>query len=560
MLTNAYYLRFLEPRVSRGWLAVVVVVAALAALALAEWGAPRGRPAWRSLARASALPLLLALVLVVAFGLRAWGARAGLPQSYVADEYDYVHDVLRMMKGGDLSPHTWYHPTLQRYVALATYTVVFLLDVRQGRWVEVKQINEEDMLYWGRFVGVLSGTLTVLATFLLGRRLFGPRVGLLAAALLAVFPAAVEHSQYNKPDPLLGLMTAVSVLVTLAYLEGGGRARALAAGLVIGLTLATKYNGIVVVVPFLLAVAFRQGWRLLARPDLYLGGLGIVAGFFLGCPLFLPNFPLFLDHVADDIHAYATGRPGSEGVDNWANHAEYIARDGAGYLPALAGVAGLGLALWRMNARLAVFLSFPVLYYGYYSAQRMNFRANLLPVFPFLAVLAAYAVQELVSWLQARWRRPSLVAPMATAALLAALLGPPLLAAVRYDVESTRRDTGSFAREWIERTVPAGTHIALERFTPVLDRSRYPVTQETRLITRSVRSYRDEGVQYLVVSSLAYDRYAPEHNQSRSYQKLFAICPLAAEFAPIPGQRPGPTIRILRVPDAPPDEGPAAPE
>jgi 4-amino-4-deoxy-L-arabinose transferase-like glycosyltransferase len=556
VLTNAYYLRFLEPQVSRRWVAAIVVVAAAAALALAEWGAPRGRAAWRSLAGVTAQPALLAVVLAVAFGLRAWGARAGLPQSYVSDEYEFVHDALRMMKGGDLNPHAWYHPSLQPYLALATYTVVFLLEVPQGRWVQVKQVAEEDMLYWGRFVGVLSGTVTVFVTFLLGRRLFGPRVGLLAAALLAVFPAAVEHSQYNKPDPVLALMTTLSVLVSLVYLEGGGRARALAAGLVIGLTLSAKYNGIVVVVPFLLAVAFRLGSQLLTRPDLYLGGLGVVAGFFLGCPLFLANFQLFLDHVADDIHAYAAGRPGSEGVDNWANHAAYIARDGTGFLPAVAGVAGLGLVLSRMNARLAVFLSFPVLYYGYYSAQRINFRPNLLPLYPFLAVLGAYAVQELVGWLRPRWRRSPMVAPLATAALLTALLGPPLLAAVRYDIESTRRDTGSFAREWIERTVPPGTRFALERFTPVLDRSRYPVTQEARLITRSVRSYRDEGVEYLVVSSLAYDRFGPEHNQSRSYQKLFAICPLVAEFAPIPGQRPGPTIRILRVPSEEPAAAP----
>src|SRR4029079_12602913 len=151
----------------------------------------------------------------------------------------------------------------------------------------------------------------------------------------------------------------------------------------------------------------------------------------LACRLCLPNRPRSLDPVADDIHAYATGRPGTEGDDNWANHARYIARDGAGYLPALAGVAGLGLALWRMNARLAVFLSFPLLYYGYYSAQRINFRANLLPVFPFLAVLAAYAVEELTGGLQARWQRPRPAAPLPTAALLAILLGPPLLAAVR---------------------------------------------------------------------------------------------------------------------------------
>ena len=137
---------------------------------------------------------------------------------------------------------------------------------------------------------------------------------------------------------------------------------------------------------------------------------------------------------------------------------------------------------------------------------------------------------------------------VAAAGLLVALLAPPLRTAVRYNVEATRPDTGNEAREWIERTFPPGTHFALERHTPVLDRARYKVTQEARLITRSVKSYRDEGVQYLVVSSMTFDRFDPEHNQTRSYQKLFALCPVVQEFAPIPGQRHGPTIRVLRVP------------
>jgi len=550
ILTNAYYLRLLEPRVSRARVAALVLIACAIVLAVTEWGLPRGRAAWRAAARRSAAPLLLAAILAVAFGLRVWGISSGLPQSYVADEYDFVHAVLRMMKGGDLNPHSWYHPSLQPYLALATYTAVFLLEVPRGRWSHVHQIAEEDMLYWGRFVGVMAGTATVLMTFLLGRRLFGTRVGLLAAALMAVFPAAVQHSQYNKPDPVLALMTTISVLVILAYLERGGKPHALAAGVVIGLSLSAKYNGIVVIVPFVLAVAFRHGRRLLTRSDLYLGAAGIVAGFLIGCPFFLSEFHLFLDHVADDIYTYAyAGRAGAEGVDNWAGHAVYTYRYGAGLWATLAGLAGLGLVLYRMNAALAVFVSFPILYYGYYSTQRINYRPNLLPVYPFLAVLAAYAVFELLRWARAgALGQRTLLVRLAAGGLLVALLAPPLRTAVRYNVEATRRDTGNEAREWIERAFPPGTHFALERHTPVLDRSRYKITQEARLITRSVRSYRDEGVQYLVVSSMTFDRFDPEHNQTRSYQKLFALCPVVQEFAPIPGRRPGPTIRILRVP------------
>jgi 4-amino-4-deoxy-L-arabinose transferase-like glycosyltransferase len=552
VLTNAYYLRFLEPRVPRRWMAAALLAAAAVAVAVTEWGVPRGRAQWRALARRGAEPLLLVAILALAFGLRVWGISGGLPQSYVADEYDFVHAGLRMMKGGDLNPHWWFHPSLQRYLALATYTAVFLAGVPQGRWSRVAQVTEEDMLYWGRFVGVMAGTATVLVAYLLGRRLFGARAGLLAAALLAVFPAAVQHSQYNKPDPVVALLTAVSVLVTLVYLQRGGGARALAGGVTIGLAASAKYNGILVVVPFLLAVAFRLGRRMLTRADLYLGAAGTLLGFLMGCPFFLTEIHLFLDQVAYDISTYAhEGREGAEGVDNWASHGVWTSRYGAGYWASRAGLAGLALALYRIDAARAVFLSFPVLYFGYYGAQRINFRGNLLPVYPFLAVLAAYATVELLGWLQrTRLGRRRVVVAVAGAVLLGLLIAPPLWTSVRFDVESTRPDTGNAAREWIDRTFPPGTHFAVERFTPVLDTTRYSVVQEPRLVNRSLRSYRDDGVQYLIVSSMAYDRYGPEHNQTRSYQKLFALCPLVAEFPPIPGQRIGPTIRILKVPPA----------
>jgi 4-amino-4-deoxy-L-arabinose transferase-like glycosyltransferase len=550
LLTNAYYLRGLEPRIPRTWAAAVLLAACSAALAWSEGPWTRARTDWRSAARAGAVPLLLGAILSVAFALRVWGITAGLPQSYIADEYDFVNAQLRMMKTGDLNPHAWYHPSLQPYLAMATYTVVFLLEAPSGRWSHVAQITEEDMLYWGRFVGVLAGTATVFVAFLIGRRVFGTRVALLAAALLAVFPGAVEHSQYNKPDPLLALMSAVSVLVTLVYLERGGRGIALASGIAIGLTASAKYNGILVVLPFLLAAAFRHGRRTLFAPDVYLGALGSVIGFALGCPFFLTQLNLFLDHLADGLYTYGfEGLPGAEGVDNWAGHAAYTSRFGAGYWATRAALAGLGLALYRIDTRLAVFLSFPVLYYAYYGSQRIAFRGNLIPVYTFLAILAAYAAVELLAWIaRTAGARRRLVVPLAAVLLLALLLVPPLRTAIAFDRAVTRRDTGTIAHEWIDAHFPPGTHLALERFTPVLDGARYKITSDPKLINRSVQSYRDDGVQYLVVSSLAYDRFPAEHNQTRSYQKLFALCPLVAEFPGLPGQRPGPTIRILQVP------------
>jgi len=561
VLTNAYYLRFLEPGISRGILGAALFGLGAMVAALASWDRPRTADDWRALARRGAEPALLVVILGLAFGLRLWGITASLPQSYVADEYDFVHAGLRMIKGGDLNPHWWFHPSLQRYMAVATYAVVFILGVPRGRWVHVSDITVEDMLYWGRFVGVMSGTLTVLVAYLLGRKVFGSRVGLLSAALLAVFPATVQHSQYNKPDPVIALMTAASVYVTLVYLERGGHGYALASGMAVGLAASAKYNGILVVVPFVLAVLFRHGAQALARPDLYVGGVGTFLGFLMGCPFFLTEIHLFLDQIAYDISTYAyEGREGAEGVDNWWGHATYTYRYGAGFAASWAALGGLALTLWRINPARAVFLTFPVMYYGYYGAQRINFRGNLIPVYPFLAVVAAYAVVELIEWLgRSPLARKRFVVPALAALVLSLVIVPPLRTAIRFDIEATRPDTGTFAREWIDRTFPPGTKFAVERFTPVLDPKRYQVVQESRLVNRSVRSYRDEGVQYLIISSMAYTRYAAEHNQTKSYVKLFALCPVVATFDPIPNQLVGPTIKILRVPPASSGDESAAP-
>jgi 4-amino-4-deoxy-L-arabinose transferase-like glycosyltransferase len=556
LLTNGYYLKFAEPTVSRRTLSLVVILLTALWIVTRRYGIPRTYAEIVAITRRHAALLLLGIILLVAFGLRLSGIAHGLPQSYVPDEYDYVHSYLVMIKRGDLNPHWWYHPSLQPYLNVATFLVVFFLQVPTGRWSSVHQLSVEDMLYWGRFgVGVVSGTATVLVTYLLGRKLFGTRIALMSAALLAVFPGAVEVSQYNKPDPLLTLMTALSVLVTLSYLAKGERKLAFAAGIVFGLTVATKYNGALVLLPFLLAVILRHGRRALFEADLYLGAAGSVIGFFVGCPYVIAELPKFFDHVADGLYTYGfTGREGAEGINNWFTHARYTINYGAGWWPFVAGLAGIALMLYRLDAKLAVFLTFPVIYYSYYSSQNINFPGNLIPVYPFLAILAAYGGYESAVWLsrllKARVKFMSSFAlePYFVMVILILLLWFPVNMSLAYNRLVNLPDTGNIAREWIKGHFPPGTHFGVERHTPVLDPKRYRITQESRVINRGVANYRDEGVEYLITTEIAYKRFGPEHRQTRNYQKLFRICPLVKEFQPAEGRVGGPRIRILRVP------------
>lgn len=67
-----------------------------------------------------------------------------------------------------------------------------------------------------RLLSALLSTLTIPATFCLGRRLFGPTVGLLAALILALSPFHVRFAQETRMYALLAL-NATLALLALTY-------------------------------------------------------------------------------------------------------------------------------------------------------------------------------------------------------------------------------------------------------------------------------------------------------------------------------------------------------
>jgi len=93
--------------------------------------------------------------------------------------------------GGDLRLQK---PPLAYWLALAGYGLT-------GRADELS----------GRLYAVFTGVLTVLATFALGRRLGGPRLGLLAGLILAASPLFHRFSRLAETDGLLTLGTTLAL-------------------------------------------------------------------------------------------------------------------------------------------------------------------------------------------------------------------------------------------------------------------------------------------------------------------------------------------------------------
>jgi 4-amino-4-deoxy-L-arabinose transferase-like glycosyltransferase len=119
----------------------------------------------------------------------------------------------------------------------------------------------------GRLLGVVLGTLTVLLIYLIAKRLWGRRVGLLAAGMAAVFPPFVLLSRELHSEVLFIPLELGAVLCALNFRRSGGELGwAAAAGVLCGLAVLTRNTALVLLLCIPLGV-------LVGRPKLRLASL-----------------------------------------------------------------------------------------------------------------------------------------------------------------------------------------------------------------------------------------------------------------------------------------------
>lgn len=106
-----------------------------------------------------------------------------------------------------------------------------------------------------RIIQTLLGTASLFVVFLIGRRLFGPWVGLGATFLLAVAPWHMRQSGVFKPDIMLVLTAVLTLYAILAARRSESLRGYAVAGAMVGATAAAKWNGAALALPLLVAIA-----------------------------------------------------------------------------------------------------------------------------------------------------------------------------------------------------------------------------------------------------------------------------------------------------------------
>ncbi len=491
----------------------------------------------------------LALVLLVAAGLRFAALGHGIPFAIGVDEPDIVERAVNAMRSGDFNPRFHDYPGLYIHTQTAVAVARFMTGAMAGKWTSLDQANPAEFYLWGRAVTAILGIATVFVVFELGKR-WSAQHALLAAGLMAVLPTHVRESHYVLTDVPVTFAVSLVMLFSIRAYERATLAAFALAGAAAGLAIATKYNGAVALVIPLVACWMRRE----AKPSRLACALTIVAAAAVACVLGSPylvlDFPGFLNGIARLAGEYRDRPMNPEA--SWSLYLKHL-RLTLGWPGLLLAGGGLVLAVVRLikgpaRARWALIAVFPVLYFWFISRQTIVFARYLLPILPAICLLISAAVISGVSVLR-RYEVPKTVRNALIVALTAAAILPPAIKAVDFDRTIARTSTAALAYEWITKNLPPTSNIVIESRVLLLP-PPFASRNVAQLRRKTYEQYRNDRVDYLIASSQAHGAYlaAPDQykQEYEEYAAIFSRTREVIRFAPSDAH-PGPELRVLKV-------------
>jgi YYY domain-containing protein len=313
-----------------------------------------------------------------------------------------------------LSPYSLPNMGLYVYGTLPVYIVKWMA-------ITLDSNNYDEITLVGRAMSVLFDLAAIYMLFVVGRKLYGRKIALLAVVLISLCVLSIQLSHFYTVDTFANLFILAAFYFVLQYSARGRWSDYALAGLMFGLGLASKLSVVTLTVPVLLGawLDFRRRMRegelgLAVEQSL----VRVVTLFFVAALTFRviqpiafsgPGFlnmsfnPQWLDDIREQSKIL-NGGSDLPWVEQWTGRSVSfplynIVFWGMGIPLGLASLAGFGLAFYELVRWRKMEHLLPVVYVGvtfvYHAITFVKFMRYFLPIYPFLILFAAYLINRL---------------------------------------------------------------------------------------------------------------------------------------------------------------------
>jgi hypothetical protein len=426
--------------------------------------------------------LALAAIIVFALVLRLVGIRHLLPHQADPDGNVFVTQLELLQEGVSSREREFlsgFYPTLiARLASAAPHAGPEVLAQSAPRTLEGQLAAASTEYLRLRYVVAILSVLLVPGTWLLARRFAGPGAALCAAALAATSLLDLWFAQQARPHAASAAFALLAVLAATSLRRNGRPIDYVATGLALGLAVGSLQSGIAVMLPIAAAVVLRSENAKRTSSAWIVALLACAAVFVL---LFYPSL-------------FAPTRSTSGGVRfdaddqkwNVGGHFIYwrsfkgegvprVWRALTGYetwIFALAIVGGvMALLRWpriandKERARdLMVVFAYAIPYLVAISLYARTYQRFVIPLIPYLACLAGYAIAR-IAVLASALRAPRDEPRASLGAIVAlVLLAPQFVAAIRLVSARGEPDTAHLAADWIAKNVKPSSEKVLVQY------------------------------------------------------------------------------------------------
>ncbi len=326
-------------------------------------------------------------------------------------------DVPKLLRpDSPLNPHFFPYGSLPMYLTrLGGHILSFVI---KNAW------TNENIWMAGRGLSAIFDTLTILIVFLLGRKLYGRRVGALAAVFSAFTVLNIQLSHFLTVDTFLTTFIALGMYFAIDVVRKGSLKAGILMGVALGMAMGTKVS----VAPLAASIFVAWGmWALRGSSDplvyrqplsqgdrLSKALLGVLIACIAAGVFFLLTWPYAIIDWTNFVRSVDEQSRMVRGIADYPYTRQYVntpvflyqvwntAVWGMGVPLGIVAYAGFVLVtartLLRRGSEEIVLMSWVLVYFFINGIFQVKFLRYMLPLFPFLALMAAEFLWQLWDW------------------------------------------------------------------------------------------------------------------------------------------------------------------